>query len=107
MRSSGTASADVLARSEFRLAVGATQRDLLALFLRFGLLAASVGLVAGLAMSVGVNQLLESQLVGVSPTDPVALVVASLVLITTAALGAWLPARRAARVDPMVALKPQ
>jgi predicted permease len=88
-----------------RVAVGATQRDILAHFLKSGLSAAGGGLVAGLAMSVAVNQLLKSQLVGVSPADPVALTAASGVLLLAAGVGGWVPARRAARVDPVVALK--
>ncbi len=89
-----------------RVAVGATRGDILALFLGRGLSAAGVGLLVGLAMSVAVNQLLKSQLAGVSPADPLALVAASVVLVVTAGLGAWVPARRAAQVDPVVALKP-
>lgn len=88
-----------------RLAVGATRRDIVALFVRGGLAPAGVGLLVGLTMSVAVNQLLKSQLAGVSPADPLALVVAAAVLVVTAVLGGWLPARRAARVDPVIALK--
>jgi predicted permease len=90
-----------------RVAVGATRRDILALVLGNGWLAAGLGLLVGLALSAGVNQLLTSQLAGVSPTDPLALVVASVVLIVTAGVGGWLPAHRATRVDPVVALKPE
>ncbi len=89
-----------------RLAVGATRRDILALFLGSGLSAVGGGLLVGLAMSVAVNQLLKSQLAGVSPADPLALVAASVVLVVAAGLGGWVPARRAADVDPVVALKP-
>jgi predicted permease len=88
-----------------RIAVGASRRDILALFVRGGLAAAGVGLLVGLALSMAVNQLLTSQLAGVSPADPLALFVASAVLVVTAGVGGWLPARRAARVDPVIVLK--
>jgi ABC-type antimicrobial peptide transport system permease subunit len=89
-----------------RLAVGATRGDIVALVFGRGLWAAGVGLPVGLAMSLAVNRLLKSQLAGVSPADPFALVAASLVLVVAAGLGCWLPAHRAARVNPVVALKP-
>jgi putative ABC transport system permease protein len=89
-----------------RLAVGATRGDILALVFRRGLWAAGVGLSVGLAMSLAVNPLLKSQLAGVSPADPFVLVAASIVLAVAAGLGCWLPARRAARINPVVALQP-
>jgi ABC-type lipoprotein release transport system permease subunit len=59
----------------------------------------------GLAASFAVNRLLQAQLVNVSPSDPITLVVASAVLILSATLGCLIPARRAMRVDPVVALR--
>jgi len=53
----------------------------------------------------GVTRLLASQLHGVPPTDPLSYAVAAIVLCAAAAFASWLPARRAARVDPMVALR--
>jgi predicted permease len=90
-----------------RIAVGATRGDILALFVGSGLSAVGGGLVVGLATSVAVNQLLKSQLAGISPADPLALVVASAVLVVAAGLGGWVPACRAVRVDPVVALRPE
>jgi putative ABC transport system permease protein len=89
-----------------RLAVGATRGNILALVFKRGLWAAGIGLLVGLPLSLAVNRLLQSQLAGVSPTDPFALMAASLVLVVAAVLGCWLPARRAARVNPVVALTP-
>jgi putative ABC transport system permease protein len=88
-----------------RMAVGATARDILQLVFRQGMLPLGVGLIIGLAVSVAVNRVLTSELVQVSPVDPFTLVVASAVLIVSAAIGCWIPARRAVRVDPVVALR--
>ena len=90
-----------------RLAVGATARDILALVMREGLRPLGVGLAIGLAGSLGVNRLLQSQLVQVSPGDPVTYGIATIVLVLSAALGCWIPARRAMKLDPLVALKQQ
>jgi putative ABC transport system permease protein len=90
-----------------RLAVGATARDILALVMREGLRPLGVGLAIGLAGSLGVNRLLQSQLVLVSPGDPVTYGIATIVLVLSAALGCWIPARRAMKLDPLVALKQQ
>ena len=88
-----------------RMAVGASARDILRLVLRQGMLPLAIGLAIGLAGSLAVNQLLKSVLVEVSPADPAALAVASAALILSAALGCLIPARRAMRVDPVVALR--
>jgi putative ABC transport system permease protein len=88
-----------------RVAVGATGRDILRLLFRQGSLPVGTGMAIGLAVSFAVNRVLKSQLVGVSPADPVTLVLASVLLFLSAALGCWIPARRAMRVDPAVALK--
>ena len=68
-------------------------------------IALAIGLAAGLAGSFAVNQVLKSVLVRVSPADPISLAAASFVLIASAALGCWIPARRATQVDPVVALR--
>jgi ABC-type antimicrobial peptide transport system permease subunit len=88
-----------------RIAIGATNRDILALVLRTGFLPLGVGLLLGLAATCAVNRLLASLLVSVSPADPSTLAVACGTLIAAAALGCWLPARRATRIDPVVALR--
>ncbi len=88
-----------------RAAMGATARDILTLVFKQGLLPVGIGLTIGLVAALAVTPLLRTQLVGVSPADPLALVVASATLVASAALGCLIPARRAMRVDPMVALR--
>jgi ABC-type lipoprotein release transport system permease subunit len=62
-------------------------------------------LTVGLAASLAVNRLLSSLLIQVSPADPVTLIAASAILMLSATLGCLIPARRAIRVDPVVALR--
>jgi putative ABC transport system permease protein len=88
-----------------RMAVGASARDILKLVFLQGMLPLGIGLAIGLATSVAVDRVLKSELVRVSPTDPLTLIVAAGVLILAAMLGCWIPARRAMRVDPMEALR--
>ena len=88
-----------------RMAIGATARDILQLIWAQGMRPLVLGLAIGLAMSVGVNQVLRSQLTRVSPSDPVTLIVASVVLVACAAMGCLIPARRAIGIDPLVALR--
>jgi len=88
-----------------RTALGATRRDILGLVVGQGLLPVGIGLAIGLCASVGVNGMLRSELVNVSPSDPMTLSIACLVLIASAALGCVIPACRATRVDPVVALR--
>jgi predicted permease len=88
-----------------RMAIGGTPRDILKLVLQQGMLPLAIGLTVGLAASFAVNRLLQSMLVQVSPTDPITLVIASAVLILAGTLGCLIPARRAMRVDPVVALR--
>jgi putative ABC transport system permease protein len=88
-----------------RIAIGATARDIFKLVFRQGMLLVGIGLIIGLIASLGVNQLLKSMLVQVSPADPITLAVASVVLIVAALAGCLIPARRAMRVDPVIALR--
>jgi len=88
-----------------RLAIGASARDIIGLVLREGLLPLSIGLAGGLAGSLAVNRLLDTQLVRVSPADPLTFAGTSAVLIGCAVLGCLVPACRALRVDPLVALR--
>jgi putative ABC transport system permease protein len=70
-----------------------------------GMIPLGIGLAIGLTASLAVNRILESMLVQISPSDPITLAVASAALIFSGALGCWIPARRAMRVDPVVALR--
>ncbi|HEY4360436.1 MAG TPA: ABC transporter permease [Bryobacteraceae bacterium] len=88
-----------------RIAIGASARDILQLILRQGAPPLALGLALGLAASLAVNRLLQSMLVQVSPADPTAFAAATGILILAAALGCLIPARRAMRVDPVVALR--
>jgi putative ABC transport system permease protein len=88
-----------------RIAIGASTRDILKLVFVQGMIPLGIGLTIGLAASLAVNRLLQSMLVQVSPADPITLVTASAALILSAALGCLIPARRAMRVDPVVALR--
>jgi putative ABC transport system permease protein len=88
-----------------RIAIGATARDILRLVFAQGMIPLGIGLGIGLTASFAVNRLLKSMLVQVSPADPITLVVASAVLVLSGMLGCLIPARRAMRVDPSVALR--
>jgi ABC-type antimicrobial peptide transport system permease subunit len=88
-----------------RIAVGARAGDILRLVLRQGAMPLIAGLATGAAGAFGVNRVLQAQLFNVSPTDPLALGVASTALIVAAGLGCWIPARRASQVDPLTALR--
>jgi len=88
-----------------RMAIGAAPHDIRRLIFREGMRPAALGLIVGLTVSLAVNRILQSQLVGVSPYDPVTLATASLVLILVALLACHIPSRRALRVDPAVALR--
>ncbi len=88
-----------------RLALGASEPDLVRLVVRQGLKLAALGVGVGLALSVVVTRLLAGFLFGVSPFDPLALAGVPVFLTLVTVLACWLPARRAARVDPLVALR--
>ena len=88
-----------------RMALGARHGDVLAMVVRHGAALAGLGLLVGLAAALALSGLLESLLYQVSPTDPPTFAVGLAVLSVVAVLAAALPARRAARTDPMVALR--
>lgn len=88
-----------------RSALGASGRDVLWLVVRDGMGVASIGLLIGLVGAAGVGRVLQSQLAGIEPVDPVAFVLAPAVLATVALMACVLPARRAAAIDPAVALR--
>jgi len=88
-----------------RIALGAHRASLLMLVLRQGLFLSLIGVAIGVAAALGLTRLLASQLYGISPTDPATFAVVSLVLIAVAMLASYIPARRATKVDPMVALR--
>jgi putative ABC transport system permease protein len=88
-----------------RLALGATHRDLVWSVVGKGMLPVLIGLVAGLAGALALTRLLRSQLFGVGSMDPVTFLGASFLLAAVALMACYLPARRAAKIDPIVALR--
>ncbi|HEU4713056.1 MAG TPA: ABC transporter permease [Pyrinomonadaceae bacterium] len=88
-----------------RLALGATPARILLLVLRKGMALTLLGVVIGLAASFALTRLMSSLLFGVKAADPLTFVAVPLVLAVVALLACWIPARRAAKVDPVVALQ--
>jgi putative ABC transport system permease protein len=88
-----------------RMALGATQANILRDVLCYGLRLTSIGLALGLAGAFGGTRALSSLLYGIRPTDPATLVVVAALLALVSLLACWIPACRALKVDPMVALR--
>jgi putative ABC transport system permease protein len=87
------------------MALGAARKDVLFLMVAFGLRHAFCGVVLGIAAAFALTRLMSSLLFGVSPADPTTFVGAALLLGAVACIAGYVPARRAAKVDPMVALR--
>jgi len=85
--------------------LGAERRDVLRLVLTQALRIVVAGVIVGLAGAVGVTRVLQTFLFGVTPTDPIAFAIVPLLLIAVGLMAAWLPARRATRIDPCAALR--
>jgi predicted permease len=90
-----------------RMALGAQVSDVLSLILKQGMFLTAIGVVIGLGLSFIFTRLIESQLFGVSATDPLTFTAIALLLIAVAFLACYVPARRATKVDPLVALRYQ
>jgi ABC-type antimicrobial peptide transport system permease subunit len=88
-----------------RMALGAHRRDVFALIMRQGALQTALAVVVGLLLSLTAGRVLAKILYEVSPSDPFALVAASVILAAAALLACFLPARRATHVDPIEALR--
>jgi ABC-type antimicrobial peptide transport system permease subunit len=86
-------------------ALGARTQSVVALVLRKSLAWVAAGIGAGLLVALGASRAVASLLYGISPHDPFAYAAAAAVLLIAALVAAWLPALRAARVDPVVALR--
>jgi predicted permease len=90
-----------------RMALGAQVSDVLSLILKQGMFLTAIGVVIGLGLAFIFTRLIESQLFGVSATDPLTFTAIALLLIAVAFLACYVPARRATKVDPIVALRYQ
>jgi putative ABC transport system permease protein len=88
-----------------RMALGAQASDALAMVVKAGFRLVLAGIAIGIPLSLVLGRVIGTQLVGVTVYDPLTLVATTGLLTMTAAIACWIPARRAARVDPMVALR--
>ena len=88
-----------------RMAIGAQQRDVVAMVLRESLVVVAVGMAVGVAAALLATRALSGLLFGIGPLDPVTWTAVTAVLFGVAFLASYVPARRATRVDPMIALR--
>jgi ABC-type antimicrobial peptide transport system permease subunit len=88
-----------------RMALGAQRADVIRLVLGQSLVVTGVGLALGLASAAGVTRYLDAMLFGLTPLDPMTFVAVAVLFAVVAALAAFVPARRATKVDPLVALR--
>jgi putative ABC transport system permease protein len=88
-----------------RMALGAQRSEVMGLLLRQGMALIVAGVLLGIAASLGLTRFLATLLFDVTPTDPATFALVVTLLIVVAVLACWIPARRAMRVDPMVALR--
>jgi ABC-type antimicrobial peptide transport system permease subunit len=87
------------------MALGAQRENVLGLVLRQGMTLAIVGIGLGVAGALGLTRVVRSLLFGITPTDPLTFGLITLLVGAVAFVACWFPARRAARLDPMIALR--
>jgi ABC-type antimicrobial peptide transport system permease subunit len=87
-----------------RMALGATRRDVLRLVLTRAVRIVAIGLVVGLVGAAGVTRVLQTFLFGMTPTDPLVFAAVTVLLFAVGLVAAWLPARRATRIEPWKAV---
>jgi predicted permease len=88
-----------------RMALGAQSRDVLKMVIGHGMLLTAIGIALGLLAAMALTRLMENLLFGVSPSDPLTFSAITLSLVVVSLLACWIPARRATKVDPMIALR--
>ena len=88
-----------------RMALGGSARDVMNLILHQGVRMVVIGLAVGVLAALGITRVMTGLLIGVSPNDPLTYVAVALLLSSIALLACWIPARRATRVDPGIALR--
>jgi putative ABC transport system permease protein len=88
-----------------RMALGASPRQVLGLIVGQGMRVVLIGVFVGLLAAWGLTRTMTHLLIGISPSDPIIYIGVSILLAFVAWLACWLPARRASRIDPMVALR--
>jgi ABC-type transport system, involved in lipoprotein release, permease component len=88
-----------------RMALGAQQDDVVRRVLRHGLKLAAIGMAIGSVASLGLTRAMATLLREISPTDPLTFGAVTTILTAAALLGSWIPARRAATIDPALALR--
>jgi predicted permease len=88
-----------------RMALGANPSNVLSMVIRQGLALTLIGVVVGIIAALGVTRLISSMIYGVTPYDPLTFTMVAIVLVAVALLACYIPARRAMKVDPMVALR--
>lgn len=104
----GVMAYSVAARTQemgIRMSLGAEQRDILKLVVKQGMRLALIGVAIGVVASLALTRLISTLLFGVSASDPLAFSIAAAVLVATALVACYLPARRATRVDPIIVLR--
>ena len=87
-----------------RMALGAQRHDVLRLVMRESMVLVAIGVTAGLAIALGAGHLVTTLLYGLPPTDVISIALATAVMVVVSGVAGYIPARRASRVDPMVAL---
>jgi putative ABC transport system permease protein len=88
-----------------RIALGANRRSVAALVIKQGLLLALAGISIGVPAAIGFNSLVRRYLAGIEESGPLSLIAISMLLVVVMLAACWVPARRAARIDPMHALR--